>query len=174
MNKVNQKTAVLSTLLSVLNERGVEYALNSETPIKEVLTDADRAKAREILFAAFRSGGVEYKESFTDKVNDDKELKSYVSGLVNNWVRKAKELNNGQAYKAKNPGSRAGNSDPEIKNMKLLLSVTADEDAKAEIQTAIDVKLAEIKAAKQDIKVDMSQIPADLLEKLGLGTKEEE
>ena len=151
--KVNQRTATVNTLLSVLNDRGVDYQLNGETPISEVLTDSDKAKTREILFTQFRNGSIEYKESFQAKVNDDSELKKYISGLVNNWIRKAKELNSGQAYKTKNPGSRAGSGDEQVREMKKLLQVTADEEAKAAIQAAIDERVAKLKAEKQNHEI---------------------
>lgn len=166
--KTGQRTAVVNTILSVLHERDHEYELNGSVSMKDTLTDADRVKIRSILFTAFRAGEIEYKEAFASKVADDKELKSYVSGLLNNWVRKAKEFNSGVKHEAKNPGSRAGNGDPEIKEMKKLLSITADPEAKATIQATIDAKLAEIRASKQQVTVDYDQLPAELREKLGL------
>lgn len=168
MTKVNQRTATVNTILSVLNDRGVEYELNGEITISEVLEPTDKTKVREILFTMFRQGQVEYKESFQSKVDDDKELKSYISGLVNNWIRKAKEFNNGQAYKAKNPGSRAGSTDPQVKEMRKLLSVTADPTAKEAIQSALDAKLAEIKASKNEATINVEALPAELRAKLGL------
>ena len=160
--KVNQRSATVNTILSVLSERGVEYELNGPTPISEVLTDSDKAKVRELLFTAFRSGQVEYKASFQAKVNDDSELKKYISGLVNNWIRKAKEFNSGNTYQAKNPGSRAGSQDSKVKEMRKLLQVTADPQAKAIIQQAIDERVAELKAAKNEVEIDINQLPEHL------------
>lgn len=168
MTKVNQRTATVNTILSVLEDRGVSYEKNGETPVNDVLTKDDKSKVRSILFTMFREGQVEYKESFQDKVNDDTELKKYINGLTNNWIRKAKEFNCGQAYKAKNPGSRAGSQDPQVKEMRKLLSVTADADAKASIQEAINAKLAEIKASKNKVEIDADQLPEELRQKLGL------
>ena len=124
MTKVNQRTACVNTILSVLEDNGINYELNGEITVKEVLTDAMKSSVRDILFTSFRNGSVEYKESFQPKVDDDSELKKYISGLTNNWIRKAKEFNNGSAYKAANPGSRAGSTD---KNHTLMgLSVSID------------------------------------------------
>ena len=162
MSKVNQKTATINAILSVLKDRGVEYEMNGEVKMSDVLTADDKVKVRALIFTAFQAGEVEFKESFIDKVADDAKLKSYVSGLLNNWVRKNKEFNCGVVYKAKNPGSRAGSQDPEIKEMRKLLKVTADESAKATIQAAIDAKLAEIKATTNDIKIDVNSIPEAL------------
>lgn len=165
MTKVNQRTATVNTLLAVLDNRGVSYEVNGETPINDVLTPADKASAREILFTMFREGQIEYKTEFQAKVDDDSELKKYVSGLVNNWVRKAKELNCGQAYKAKNPGSRAGSSDPQIKELRKLLQV-CEESHKEAIQAAIDTRLAEIKP-ESVVTIDVSQLPEHLKHLVG-------
>lgn len=162
MTKVNQKTATCNALLSVLADRGVNYELNGETPIKEVLTDSDKEKVRGMLFTMFRAGEIEYKEAFQSKVDDDSELKKYISGLVNNWIRKNKEFNGGQVYKAKNPGSRAGSQDPQIKAMRALLSQTTDESAKKAIQAEIDKKLAEIRAEKNKVEIDVDLLPEHL------------
>lgn len=163
----SQRTATVNAILSVLKESGINYELNGETTVSEVLTADHKAKVREILFTAFREGQVEHKESFKAKIANDAELKKYVSGLVNNWVRKAKEFNSGQAYKPKNPGSRAGSQDEQIKEMRKLMSITVDDQAKAAIQSAIDTRLAEIQASKQP-EVNMEAIPDDLKKLLKL------
>ena len=168
MSKTNQKTAVVNTILSVLKERDHEYELDGKVSMKDTLTDADRTKIRAILFVSFREGNIEYKEKFASKVADDKELKSYVSSLLNNWVRKEKSFNSGVKHEIKNKGSRAGNTDPAVKAMKALLAQTVDADAKATIQAALDTKLAEIKATKAKVEVDMSLISDELKEALGL------
>ena len=162
MSKVNQRSATVNTILSVLSERGCEYELNGETPISDVLNDSDKAKVREILFTMFRQGEIEYKSSFQSKVDDDSELKKYISGLVNNWIRKAKEFNSGNTYQAKNPGSRAGSQDSKVKEMRKLLQVTTDPQAKAMIQEAINQRVSEIKAEKNQVEIDASQLPEHL------------
>ena len=158
----NQRTATVNTILAVLSERGVEYELNGPVPISDVLNDTDKSKVRDILFTMFRQKEVQYKSTFQAKVDDDSELKKYISGLVNNWIRKAKEFNSGQTYQAKNPGSRAGSQDSKVKEMRKLLSVTTDPQAKAMIQAAIDERVAELKAAKADVTIDVSQLPEHL------------
>lgn len=162
---MNQRQATVSTILAVLQERGVEYELNSQTPISEVLTPEDKHKVRETLFTMFRFGQVDYKETFQAQVDDDKALKNYISGLTNNWIRKAPEFNNDQAYQAKNPGTRQGAQDEQIREMKKLLSATTDPEAKVLINQAIESRQAEIKPS---ISVNLDAIPAALRAKLGL------
>lgn len=164
---LNQRQATVSTIINVLKERGVNYELNGAVSVSEVLTDSDKQKVRDQLFHMFRAGKVQYSVEFASKVNDDKELKSYISGLTNNWIRKATEFNSGTKYQAKNPGSRQGSSDDQIKEMKLLLSVTTDPEARKLIEKAIEARISEIKPEKKT-SIDLDKIPEALRAQLGL------
>ena len=146
---MNQKEATVGTILTVLKERGVEYEMGGDIPISDVLTDTDKSTIRDHLFGMFRSEEVTYKSEFQVKVDDDKELKKYVSGLLNNWVRKHKDFNCGQAYVIKNPGSRAHVGDDQLTALKML-SAQQDisEEGRAEITEAIVKRKAEIAASK--------------------------
>lgn len=158
---MNQKTAVVSTILAVLSDRGVSYELNGPTPVSEVLTDADYAIIKQTLVNGFKENKIEMSEEARGKYSDEAKLKSYVSGLVSNWVRKEKSFNCGSKYEIKNPGSRAGQGDEQIKEMKALLSVTTDPAHKALIQSAIDARIAEIKPS-QAVEIDVSKLPESL------------
>lgn len=158
---MNQKTATVSTILSVLEERGVEFELNGPVNVGDVLTDADKTKIREIIFAGFRAGKIEMAEESKAKYAEDSALKSYVSGLVNNWIRKEKTLNGGNTYQAKNPGSRAGSGDEKIREMKKLLSQVTDPTKRQLIESAISQRQAEI-AAEKAPAIDVSKLPEHL------------
>lgn len=164
---MNQRQATVNAILSTLKESGISYELNSSTPVSEVLTDAHKAKVRDILFMGFKNKQIAYSQEFESKVQDDAELKKYVSGLLNNWIRKAPEFNSNQKYQAKNPGSRQGSQDEQIKEMKKLLPITQDAKAKEAIQTAINNRLAEIKPEKS-VTVNLDVIPEELRKALGL------
>lgn len=114
----------------------------------------------QIIIESFNNGGIEL-----DRAYDESGLKSYTSGLVSNWLRKDKRLNGGTQYVAKNPGSRAGSSDPELKAMRALLSTLTDEADRAEVQGLIDAKVATINATKSTKTIDFSALPAELREK---------
>ena len=161
----SQRQATVETILNVLADREVVYELNSPTCINDVLTPQDKVAIREELYTQFKSGQVQYKADFQSKVDDEKELRSYISGLVNNWVRKAPEFNNGDTYKAKNPGSRI--SDEQLREMRKLLTVTTDEGARDAINEAIIARLEELKPANT-VQVDISKIPEALRIALGL------
>ena len=160
---MNQRDVTCNTILAVLADRGVSYEENGPAPICEVLTADDKKKVREIVTATLLAGGMDFKDR--SKLSDDKYVKDYVSGLVNNWIRKAPEFNGGEGYQPKNPGSRTGSSDEAICEMKKLLSATTDAAARAAIQEAISERLAAI-APKTEI--NMSVIPESLRAKLGL------
>lgn len=161
---MNQRDATCNALISVLADRGVNYEENGPTPISEVLNADDKTKVRAMLFIAFRKGDIDFKSP--EKLSDDKYLKDYISGLVNNWIRKAPEFNCDTVYHAKNPGSRQGSGDEMIKEMKKLLSVTEDPEAKEVIKSAIEARQAEIKPTT--VTVDVSKIPEHLRKALGL------
>lgn len=158
---MTQKKAVVSIILSTLSARGVNYELGGSVAVNDVLTDADKTTIRDFLFAGFRKGEIEMKADAKAKAGDDSYLKSYVSGLLNNWVRKEKEFNCGNTYKAKNPGSRAGSGDEQVKEMKKLLNQVTDPQQKATIQSAIDARMSEIKPSVKT-EIDFSKIPESL------------
>lgn len=151
--KMNQKEAVFAAIMNVCTDHKV-----GETPL--VITKEERAQVNAILFQGFRAGTIELEREYTDS-----DLKSYVSGLQSNWIRKDKRLNGGIQYAAKNPGSRAGSADPGLKAMRALLITDITDEDRAEIQVHIDARMAELNAAKVAKTVDFSALPADLAAK---------
>ena len=146
MTKMTQKEAVFSAITNVCGPSDGAF-----TPSKE-----ERAQVNQILFEGFRSGKIEL-----DREYDDSGLKAYVSGLQSNWLRKDKRLNGGVAYVAKNPGSRAGSTDPQVKAMRQLLSTKTDPSERAEIQAFIDKRVSEIKPTKS-VTINVADLPAEL------------
>ncbi len=151
MTKVSQKEAVFNAVTNVCGSGKESYS-----PSKE-----QRAQINQVLFEGFRAGTIELAVE-----KDDAQLKAFVSGLQSNWLRKDKRLNGGVQYVAKNPGSRAGAGDAQLKAMRQLLSTVNAEEDRAEIQAHIDARVAEINAGKKkSITVDYSALPAELAEK---------
>ena len=153
-NKMSQKEAVFSAVTNVCGETDGAYS-----PTKD-----ERASVNQILFEGFRNGTIEYKGDVS--ALSDSDLTGYVSGLQSNWLRKDKRLNGNVQYVAKNPGSRAGSTDPQIEAMRVLLSTQEDPTKRAEIQAFIDKRLAEIKPAKVTELTDEQRA---VLEAAGLG-----
>jgi hypothetical protein len=154
---MNQREATVNCILSVLEERNVEYELNGPTPISEVLTKQDKDNVRSILFTQFKQGKIDFRD--TSRLQDTKYMTDYISGLVNNWIRKAPEFNSSSKYEAKNPGSRQGTQDEQVREMKKLLSTVTDQATKDVIQSHIDARLAEIKPA---VTLNLDLIPESL------------
>ena len=151
MTKMNQKEATFAAICEVTGFKGEgEFSITPE----------QRKMVNLILFEGFRKGKIEL--SADCKVHSDKDLKSYVSGLQSNWIRKDKRLNGGIVYTAKNPGSRAGSGDAQLKSLKALFTTLVKPEDKAEVQGYIDARQAEIAATKQTATVDFSALPADL------------
>lgn len=95
--------------------------------------------------------------------------KEYVPGMVSNWLRKDVRLNGGEPYKTKNPGSRAGQGDEILRNLKALKSTLSDAEQVNAVQTEIDKRIAELAAAKSTkVTIDLDKIPAELRAQLGL------
>lgn len=153
MSKLSQKEAVFVAVCQVTGHTG-------EGQVS--ITKEQRAQVNAILFEGFKSGKIELDREYSDSG-----LKGYVSGLQSNWLRKDKRLNGGTQYVAKNPGSRAGSSDPQLKAMRALLSTLTDEAEIAEVQSHIDMRVAAIASEKQAKTVDFSALPADLAAKFG-------
>ena len=158
MSKQSQKEAVFTAVSNVLSQNGTPIVEGEAVEMNKEL----RAQVNAILFEGFRSGTIEL-----DKTDiSDSDLKGYVSGLQSNWLRKDKRLNGGTQYVAKNPGSRAGSGDAQLKAMRALMTTLTTESEKAEVQAYIDARVTEINASKaKKVTIDFSALPADLASK---------
>jgi len=158
----SQKQAVVNTLLSVLKERGVDYEMKGETPIKEVLTKDDRDKARVIIIAGFQANEISLSESAQAKyLSDESAMNTYVNGLIKNWISKNPDFNSGNKYTPKNPGSRAGQGDETVRALRALLKVTSDEEVRDEVNQALKARLEEIKPT-QAVEINVDALPDHL------------
>lgn len=119
------------------------------------LTKEQRSAVHARLFTEFKAGNIELATA-----KDDAELRKYIPGLVNNWLRKDTRLNGGVKYVTKDPGSRAGSGDETMKAMKALLSVTTDTAARAEIEAAIAQRSTELKPKKS---INVAALPVALM-----------
>jgi hypothetical protein len=166
MSKITQKEAVFAAVSTVLSNAGVTVADGESA--KQHMTKELRAQVNQILFAGFRANEVEL-----DGEKTDAELKQYVSGLQSNWLNKDKRLNGNVTYVAKNPGSRTGISDSQVKALRGLLSQTEDAAERMEIQGYLDARLAEIGVKKaKKAEIDFSALPAELAAKYTTTTEE--
>ena len=144
---LNQKEAVFQAVVGVTGFAGEGTC----EPTRE-----QKAMIHQVLVEGFRSGKIKIDTQYPDE-----KLKQYVVGLLNNWLRKDTRLNGGSAYVPKNPGSRQGSGDAQLKALRALMSATAGDAERAEIQRYIDARTAEIAAAKQPV-IDFSALPESL------------
>jgi len=160
---VNQKRAVTNAVLKVKPD----YVLNGDVTLASVLTDSDKAELKQILISGFLEGEIEMSdEGKTKYFSQPAELAKYVTGLINNWVRKNSEFNGGGSfsYTAKNPGSRRGSSNETVRALRQLLAITTDQEARQAIETEITSQLESLKP-KVEIKIEA--MPAHLRHLLG-------
>jgi hypothetical protein len=172
--KTSQREAVYTATVNVLGENDVHF--EDGMSIDSVMTDAIRASVHEIVCEGFSSGTVEFKDTpeNAEKLANPAKLSSYVSGLISNWYRKDKRFNGNTTYTPKNPGSRAGQGDPQLKALRALSKQFQGVDqAKFDLITAqIESRVAAIQSEKaKHTIVDYSAIPADLLAELGLSNE---
>lgn len=113
----------------------------AEVPETTTWNDAQKQQVYGMLLTMFKEGQWMKASGGTD----DAAVMKYIPGLVNNHVRKDTRLNGGTKYETKRPGSRAGSGDESIKAMRTLLALTQDPAVKAQIQTAIDARIEELK-----------------------------
>ena len=165
MTKVTQREAVFTAVKSVLTEAGVKFEEGQN--VSELMTTELRAQVNAILVEGFKASTIELKDTATNraKLEDEAELKKYVSGLQSNWLNKDSRLNGATKYVPKNPGSRTGSQDPQIAALRGLMKTKTEADEIAEIQGYIDERLAQLATAKvktKQVKVNFSDLPQEL------------
>lgn len=160
---IKQKDAVVNAVVEILGDDFTPF----NTVVSEVITADQKRAVREIVFNGILDGGVAY----TKDISDESAVKKYVSGLVNNHFRKAKDLNGGSSYA---PTGTGATRDSQLRELnKLLSTYETGSEQYASIQGAVATRQAELSAAKaaqttakQAAKVDMSVIPNHILELL--------
>ena len=143
---ITQKDGVFNAVEAFLTEADRKIVEGEAV----VLQTEDRKSVVEMLCAATEAGELVRKSNKAGTT-----LAEYWNGTLSNWLRKDERLNGGIKYEAKNPGSRAGSQDPELKNLKLLLK-------KVEA-TGVET---DIEAVQQEIVRRTAQIAVDKIKKI--------
>ena len=126
------------------------------------LSTEQRKQVVNVLVEGFKSGSIPISAN-----KPDAELKKYVTGLLDNWLRKDKRLNGNTKYATKSPGSRKGQGDAQVKEMRKLLKTELSPAQKAAVEAALAKRIADIKPAKT-IEINVDSLPAELIDALGL------
>ena len=160
---ISQKESVVNEVKSILGSN-----FNPSMPAREQLSDDQLKTVKSNIVAGIVSGSVEFKKETTD----EKEIARYVSGMVSNHLRKAKELNGGNTYSPQSTGR--GSRDPQISELnKLLKTYTEGTDEYGQIVTAIEARKSELaaeravaakerKKAKEISSINMDVLPEGL------------
>lgn len=144
-----------------------EYEFGNGVDLKETFTNEDLYNVTTIIANGFDAGEIDMSAKARAKYDTIDKLKVYSRGLLNDRLRKHKELNGGDPYKAKKPGSMKGKRDPELKALQALLAQQPDHAE--EIEKHIARRQAELDAEKaKKVEIDISALPADLVATLGL------
>jgi len=154
---MKQAAAVVNATLEVLGN-----SFDHSQPILSYITKAQIEQVVDQVTQGILAGEVEFGAK--DKYDTDAKVRAYTKGMVNNWHRKSLQLNPTK-YEAKNPGSRAGSSDPMVREMKKLkaqLEAAGDTDTAQEVQAQIDARIAEVKPSKSLPPINESVLPESL------------
>lgn len=163
MGITKQKEAVFSAVTSVLSEAGIQVSEGDN--FANHLNRELRAQVTNILVEGFNNGTIALEKSFESEAD----LRTYCSGLTSNWLRKDPRMNGGVKYVAKNPGSRVGSTDPQLKAMRTLLATRTDlsEEDRAEIQEHIDARISAVKSSRKTSK-QLTAEQVEILKSAGL------
>lgn len=168
MSKLSQHQAVVNATKTWFGERFREGA-----DVKEYATKSDRQAIALAVAEGMLNGDVELSDAAKAKYAESIEslTSKYVMGMVTNWFNKSRELNGGAKYETKNPGSRAGAGDDQVREMRKLrkqLETLGNADGVARVDAAISARLAELGAAKtKTIEINVDAIPAELRALIG-------
>jgi hypothetical protein len=169
MGTRTQKDAVYTATKSVLKEKGIAFEDGQVLSIDK----ATKATIVAVVIEGFKAGTIDFSDTDDNraKMNDDKLLKNYATGLVGNWIRKDKRFNGGVTYVNAQPGSRQGAGDEQLKALKALkkkFAAEGDTAKAAEIDKYIAKRISEITVKKaKEVKINMDVIPEELRTLLG-------
>jgi hypothetical protein len=156
---MSQKEGVFSAIVELFNFTGGKFDATKEQR-KEII---------EVVTDGIVNGNIEFSAEAKAKYKTRDEVKGYTNGMVSNWLRKDTRLNGGEKYVTKNPGSRAGQGDTTLTELKKLKSTLTDASHLQAVDDAIELRKNELAAEKsKNVTVDLSKIPDHLKAALGL------
>lgn len=163
MTQISQKAAVINEVKSILGS-----SFNESLPAKDQLTKEQFVTLKNNIVFNIINGSV----AFGKETEDEKEISTYVSGMISNHFRKSKELNGGESYEPQ--ASAKGSRDPQVVELNKLLKTYAEGSAEyIQIFEAISARkstLASAKAAttktrqktKELASIDFDMLPENL------------
>jgi len=154
----SQKESVFAGVSAFLVENGREHELDAGQAIS--LTKDERRTVIEMIAMAALNGEMEMKDAAKAKYSTIETMRGYCNGLLSNWLRKDTRLNGDTPYVTKNPGSRAGQGDDTIKNLKALKATLTEPEHLAAVDVEIQKRFEELRTAKsKQVSIDVSKLP---------------
>jgi hypothetical protein len=97
---LSQREAVYQEIMRVLKDDKVNF--DGATQVKAHLNEARMKKVSEAIALGFKAGKIQLKQTPGNqkKLSEPSLLNAYVSGLVNNWIRRDSRLNGKPATKS--------------------------------------------------------------------------
>ena len=112
------------------------------------------ADLRETIATGIGSGAI----AFSGDTADMKGVRRYVNGMIDNHFRKAKELNGGSKYAAKNTSGARGSRDPQLSALrKLAKSYKPGSAELTRIQGAIAAREAQLTQERNSAKAEQKR-----------------
>lgn len=155
--QTSQKQAVID---AVKDSMGSAF-VSGQTNVKALITAEQLTEVRQKVYEGIVSGKVAYNKELTDT----KTISRYVAGMIDNHLRKAKELNGGNQYKPSPTGTKSVKDD-KLHSLSLLLkNMEVDSEGYNKVLEAIEDRKKEIADAKKKKKVDtaLSRLDAEVL-----------
>ena len=160
---ISQKDGVYNAIKAMLEEQSISFEDYQSEPLK--LTTEQRKLVTSMLTAATIAGELTVKGK-SHTYDDSAALNKYWNGTVGNWLSKDKRFNGNVQHQIKKPGSRAGQGDDMLKNLKALLvqvEAAGTPEQISEVQAEIAKRQAELQAAKaKKVEVNVDLIPESL------------
>lgn len=159
---ISQKDSVVNAIHNVLGS-----SFDPSIPAREQLSDEQLKAVKQFVVSGIMDGSVDYKKDL-----EEEEVTRYVSGMVSNHLRKAKELNGGVTYSPQSTGR--GSRDAQISELHKLLKtyeegteefnqiMNAIETRKTEIAAEKDSIVKEKKKAKEFSSINLNALPENL------------
>lgn len=152
---LSQKESVFQAVTSIVDctQDGVVVELTKE----------QRATVISLVTQSIMQNETELKANARAKYVTEADVKGYVSGMVSNWLRKDTRLNGGNKYEIKNPGSRAGQGDELLSNLKSYRATFTDPVHIAAVDKEIEARKAQLAITKPTAAKKLKAINFDIL-----------
>lgn len=155
---LSQKECVFITIEEFFTNNG--WVLSKDK--KVVLSLKDKKDIIESLTNKAMLGCMSLELESKAKYHSRELMLGYCTKLLNNWLRKDIRLNGGIKFFIKNPGSKAGTSDPQIKQLKEIKSKIVDTTYVKAIDEQIGIRLSKINNGKKLKSINKDILPEDI------------